>query len=180
MSPTSLQKTLRSGNQRPRMPRFFLRFRRCAAGFPILRTPQDAAPQALASATAGGLALVCPPDGVPIDEVFGSGRDASATDVSLVVGGPKGFAPYTAADVLRFTGTSGARDMVSVGPGIQFPPDENSIRTRSDGGDSRMTPGKGHRKTSNFEKITASTSISPGVAPKGRVGETRLRKSLHM
>ena len=65
-------------------------------------------PQALASAAAGGLALVCSHDGVPIDEVFDSGRDASAMDVSLVVGGPKGFDPYTEADVLRFDGTRGA------------------------------------------------------------------------
>ena len=59
------------------------------------------------------------PDGVPIDEVFGSGRDASLMDVSLVVGGPNGFAPYTAAGVLRFVGTRGACDMVSIGSEMQ-------------------------------------------------------------
>ena len=58
----------------------------------------------------------------PIDEAFGSGRDASAMGVSLVVGGPKGFAPYTAADVLRFAGTRGACAMVSIGSGMQFSP----------------------------------------------------------
>ena len=77
-------------------------------------------PQDLASATSGGLALVCSPDGAPFDEVFGRGRHASAMEISLVVGGPKGFSPYTASDVLRFTGSRDERAMVSVGTEMQF------------------------------------------------------------
>ena len=82
--------------------------------------PRYRFPQALEEFTAGGVTLVCSPDGVPVDEVLGRGCDVSVTDLTLVVGGPKGFAPYTPDEVLRFASASIARSMVAIGSEMQF------------------------------------------------------------
>ena len=82
--------------------------------------PRYRFPQALGRFTAGGVTLVCSPDGVPVDEVLGRGCDVAVTDLTLVVGGPKGFAPYTPDEVPRFANASIARSMVSIGSEMQF------------------------------------------------------------
>ena len=62
-------------------------------------------------------AIVCSPDGVPIEAVSGFGCDASETDLSIVFGGPKEFAPE---DVLRYADPKGMRAMLAIGSEIQF------------------------------------------------------------
>ena len=82
--------------------------------------PERRCPHALAIAASGGLTLVCPPDGVHIDEVLGRGRDASVAGASLVFGGPKCATSYTADEAIRFAGPRSTRVLGSAGSELQF------------------------------------------------------------
>ena len=71
--------------------------------------PRYRFPKALACVTSGGANLACSPDGAPVEGVVGRGCDASATDVALGVGGPKGLAPYAPDGGIRFADESISR-----------------------------------------------------------------------
>ena len=82
--------------------------------------PRYRFPQAFGGLTTGTVTLLCSPGGVPVDDVLGRGCDVAVADLTLVVGGPKGFAPYTPDEVLGFANASIARSMVSIGTEMQF------------------------------------------------------------